>query len=474
MRRARPAAAKAAAKGAPRLRRPAAAVPRRAVPPAPGPVGVDLVEKYQKGEEVVPVDLQPGTFSRGDWLEVTDGTYYQKAARAAGKVQKEEIAGGEREVVIELTGTDNEDLLKFGTSLKPACLRLHLCGAHCNQRRENPDLLHVKKVRKLAEGGARTWEINLLEEVETQGLRDEQEELRRLEALQKKKDKASSSSSGRKGKKSKKKKKRKKSKDKDKGEEASPAKKKQRMGGKKIARKSLDSLYLGTGMDPSPTNRKRLIKKTQKALKKSNPSSSSTSTSSTGSEGSEDEGEAEILQDRSRVHRISVLAPGLLSSNAIAQMKTHLVQVTGTGWEQDSQGLPPLLSLYHRCYLQQKVSGGVAREVATLCCAGDLLIQGRPSEALDTLVQRLKSIEMTANGSAWMTSQKLELAPTAEATLSTRQEAQVAYKEAKLDSSVKGAASSSEKGKGKSKERTKDRGKEKGKGKGKESEGKKA
>ena len=116
-----------------------------------------------------------------------------------------------------------------------------------------------------------------------------------------------------------------------------------------------------------------------------------------------------------------------------------------------------------------RLSGGVSREFATLAFVGDLLLQARPSEALDTVLQRMKSIEMTAGGTPWATSQKLELVPPAEAQIGTRQEYQLARREAKLDYEVKGAAASAEKGKSKGKEKSQ-KGKEKGKGKGKDPE----
>lgn len=184
-------------------------------------------------------------------------------------------------------------------------------------------------------------------------------------------------------------------------------------------------------------------------------------------------GNMEVLQDRSKVHRVATLAPGLLASSSIEQMKTHLVQVAGTGWEADSQGLPPLLSLYNRTYMMPRLSGGVAREFSTLAFVGDLLLQARPAEALDGIIQRLKSIEMTSSGSPWSTSQKLELAPSAEASLGSRQEYQLAQKEAKMDQAVKGSTSGGEKGKSQGKSRGKGKDKDRGKGKSKEGDAKK-
>lgn len=104
------------------------------------------------------------------------------------------------------------------------------------------------------------------------------------------------------------------------------------------------------------------------------------------------------------MHRIASMAPGLLSASAIDTMRTYLVQVTGSGWaDGDSETLPPLLSLYHRTYLATRLSGGIGREFGTLSYIGDLLLQARPAEALDALIQRLKALELTAGGTPWTT-----------------------------------------------------------------------
>lgn len=413
----------------PRLRPAAAAPPRvaRRRRPAAADAQVDapavgaeaVKEKYQRGEEVRAIEVPLGTYQSGDWLVITSGIYYQKATEAAGKVIKEEIESGERELRLELTGTQSEELLRFGTSLRPPHLRLHLCGDQCGQLRENPDLLHALKVRKISPEGVKTWETNLIAEVETQGLQEEQAAWKKREEEKAKKRKKSSSSSG-----SKKRKKKKKSKKKEKKEEAEPegGRQRQKIGGKGVAKKELKALYAGTGLDPSPKVRRRLVRKTKKALKKEKSTSSTSSSSSSTTSTMEGGDSSSILQDRSRVHRIARLAPGLLTATAIEGMKVYLSQGLGTGWEAESESLPPLLSMYHRTFLLQKLSGGVGREFATLCHSGDLLLQGRPSEALDNIIQRLKSLEMTASGSPWSTSQKLELTPVTDASLGSRVE----------------------------------------------------
>eukprot|EP00438_Fugacium_kawagutii_P008896 Skav215704 [mRNA] locus=scaffold2573:57842:63963:+ [translate_table: standard] len=326
-------------------KRPAAAVEAVEVP-SPGGVGEGAVEKFKRGEEIKPFDVPAGEFGKGDWVVVTKGVYGQQEAQVAGRVLREELESGERELRVEVTGTSSEALLRYATALANPVVRLHLCGDGCNQQRENPDLVHAQKLRLLRGGEAKTWEVNLIEEPETRALREEQEAWRAAEdakkkaeeEAQKKKEAASSSSSG--GKKKKKKKKKKKRKAEG---DPSPAVKKQKMGGKTVAKKNLESVFQGTGMDPCPRNRRRLVKKIKKALKKGSTTSPSGS-SSTSSTGSSHEDSNMVLQDRSRVHRVAALAPGLLTSSSLETMKGYLTQVGGSGWEEDKKTLPPLLS----------------------------------------------------------------------------------------------------------------------------------
>lgn len=127
--------------------------------------------------------------------------------------------------------------------------------------------------------------------------------------------------------------------------------------------------------------------------------------------------------------------------------------------------------------MTHRLAGGVQREFTTLAWIADLLLQGRIAEATDATIQRMKSIELVSKGESWQASQKLELAPPGEATMTQRSEKQIAQREQKLDRDVKGGSSyPSDKGKSKGKDKWSDKGGErsqKGKGKQKEGEGKK-
>ena len=453
------------------LHRPAAAVPRRRRVEG-GDLGpAEVEQRYQAGEKVRGVKLSPGVLQRGHWVVLDDATYFKDVIQLAGKVIKEELEGGEREVHLSLTGTKNEQLLQFASGQRAAVVRVHLCRDDCPRTRENPDLVHGTSLQKIAEGGEKTWETNLLTEGDVGLLQADHDRWLKEEAEKKKRRRSTSSS---------KEKRKKKKKKKDKkvvsaGERPaqSPERKRARIGSKAHAKKTLEACFSNTGLDPNPKVRRRIARKAKKALKKARESTSSTSTSTSTEESSGDG--SSLLEDRSKVHRLAARSPGVLTASSVLTMSQFLTQVSGTGWEQEAPGVQPLLSLYNRVYIAGKLSGGMQREFQTLCHCGDLLLQGRLAETLDVVVQRLKSLELVGQGTPWQTAQKLELVPPSEAAIASRQEHQLARKEAKLDMSVKGSASSGapEKGKGKGKGKNQEKGKDKNKGKAKEADPKK-
>lgn len=78
-----------------------------------------------------------------------------------------------------LTGTSTEELLKFASALRPPVVRLHLCGEGYDQRRTNPDLIHLQKFCQLRPGDEKTWEDNLKETDKNAELRRQQAEWER-------------------------------------------------------------------------------------------------------------------------------------------------------------------------------------------------------------------------------------------------------------------------------------------------------
>lgn len=457
------------------LHRPAAAVPRRRRVEG-GDLGpAEVEQKYQAGEKVRGEKLSPGVLQRGHWLVLEDATYYKDVIQLAGKVIKEELEGGEREVHLSLTGTKSEQLLQFASGQRAAVVRVHLCRDDCPRTRENPDLVHGTSLQKIAEGGEKTWETNLLTEGDV-GLLEADHDRWLKEEAEKKKQRRSTSSS---------KEKRKKKKEKEKEKEGQEG--------------------CVSGGETRPISREKKGKDWEQGTcqedaggllqqhRVGSQPQSEASHCSEGQEGSQKSKREHLVDEHIYQHRgvewRREQSPGrpqqstpagcpitrVLTASSVLTMSQFLTQVSGTGWEQEAPGVQPLLSLYNRVYIAGKLSGGMQREFQTLCHCGDLLLQGRLAETLDVVVQRLKSLELVGQGTPWQTAQKLELVPPSEAAIASRQEHQLARKEAKLDMSVKGSASSGapEKGKGKGKGKNQEKGKDKNKGKAKEADPKK-
>jgi hypothetical protein len=74
------------------------------------------------------------------------------------------------------------------------------------------------------------------------------------------------------------------------------------------------------------------------------------------------------------------------------------------------------VSQYVRHYIAPKATGGLLREATTLGYITDLLLQGRPAEAVN---QRLKSLEMVVSGQHWTTAQKVEVIPALDASMAS-------------------------------------------------------
>lgn len=448
-----------AAAGGVRRRRPAAAGVPKAVPKrrAGGPPadGRPAAERFENGEEIASEEVKVEWLTPGVWLQSQHGVYGGEKAIFAGRVLRVVVEGAQVEAELELTGTKLESLLRYATGQAPAVVRVHLCPNSCDQLRANPNLLHAKYLQKLSAATPKTWEENLVVADELHPLRAHQEAWK----AGKDREEVESKSSTAKGKKKKKKKD-----DKGDGKESKKKKKKKKkVGGRAIAKKKLEDVYSGTGLDPNPKTRRSLLKKTRKRLRKSK-SSSSDSSSSTSTSSSLVDGQMPLLEDKSRIQKIAYYAPGMLTQQAVASMKDNINTAGGTPWSVDEESIPPICLQYTRQFLVAKATQGMSRELLTLAHVLDCLLQGRCAEAADLACQRLKALEMVQQGQPWATAAKLELVGPAEPTVSSRPEIQIAAKEAQLDAKAKGSSwSSSEKGKAKGK--GKDKGKDKDKGK---------
>lgn len=472
-----------------RLRRPAALVGRR---PAARQERDEVVTLWEKGEIVPLYQLDPREVTQAQVLVVEEGKYYHRQVKVAGVVSSVSLQGQAWYLQMRLTGTQDEELLKFHTGHPEQEFRLHVCDGGCNQEEVADDLVHALHGHQGKPRDAdEAWTRNLIKEKPEREPGDELAVLReRLgkeeEARLKRGEEKSEEAEDRKKKKKKsqkKKKGKKKDKEKAKEKEEKEAKKKRRSSGsdsswsedgvkmdgseaKQACQKKQKTLYRGTGMDPRDKVRNRVARAARRRLKKKSEKdslSASGSSSSNSSGRGVDATEETIFEASSRVQVVADHCPGALANQALNSMRATLLQEVG--FEDRPNVLYPAAVAYFRQHLQRRVSGPTQRELMTLTHSIDQLVRGRVASALDTLVQRVKSIEQTVTGAHWSVSQRLEVLPPEATTLTAVPESSAAqrevYQEAKarwLASFPEGKGLKGQKGQGKGRGEGKDKG----------------
>ena len=394
------------------LRRPAAVEPEREE---------EIERKLSSGGPVVACKVTLEEALKCKRLRVK-GTYWQEEVEFVGRVLSPAVDGRELYLQLQLEGSPAESVISWATGHPGVPCRLHLCREDCNRELSEDGLFHAVTLEDLGVEGAilPPWENNLLGEDENAKLRQRAEAAKakspnREKDKKRKRTSSSSPSSGRK-----------------KASKEKKRKKKERKERQKVqGQKELKDLYGKTGLDPDPEVRRELMRKAKKVIRKKKNRSSSRG-SSTSSSGGQSSGE-ELFQEEMKVKAVSEKIPGVLAANAIREMQGKLLSHTGQIWERDVSKLPPLLTAHYRQHLQGKMTAAMAREVRTLCYACDLLLLGRPASALDTLVQRVKALELQATGSHFSIAQRLELLPREEEVLAGRMEAKEAAREARED-----------------------------------------
>ena len=123
---------------------------RRPAVRAPVVAALGFRERWMAGEELelhrIPLDEMPV----GTLVEITEGTYFGAACKAAGTVQGIDVKPEATHILLKLTGTTGEGLLnlKHQTGHPGMLLRVHRCMAECTADRRADDLLHGHKARK--------------------------------------------------------------------------------------------------------------------------------------------------------------------------------------------------------------------------------------------------------------------------------------------------------------------------------------
>ena len=190
------------------------------------------------------------------------------------------------------------------------------------------------------------------------------------------------------------------------------------------------TMFGRSGLDPSRRTRNRVKRRAQKFAQRRKRSRSGSRSKSSGSEAPQ-RGEA-IFGEPHKIRAVGVAYPGVLSAAAIEDMQELMLLEAGQETHQPEGWVPTLLR-YYRQMLSRRVSGPMARELHTLCTVGDQVLRGQLPSALDTLIQRVKSLEAQIGGLPWASAHRLELLPSDTATLSTRQELRIATTEHKAE-----------------------------------------
>eukprot|EP00438_Fugacium_kawagutii_P014625 Skav234626 [mRNA] locus=scaffold171:88028:89164:- [translate_table: standard] len=361
----------------------------------------------------------------------------------------------------------------------PEVIRIHLCGsmAKCVRQVEANGFIHGIRIRLKKEEDKGGWSENMKEEVDELARvrawpieRGREKDEKEKEKAKKKED----SSSDSKEKKKKKKKKKKEEKDAKSKEKKDKKRARESESVKGPGQKTLEACFQGTGLDPSAKVRARVRRRARRKLKKRKGGGSSDggdSSSSSSSSASDKSAAEDVFQDEQKVRLLARVAPGVLSSTTIRAMQEQLLTDQGTMMHQDLQEVPALALQYFRNHLQRKLAGGAMREALNLCWSVDLLLRGHVAAATDTLLQRVKALELIGGGAAWTVAQRIELVPPEKAQLSSRGETQQAVREQQAEQKVKSQTKGKEKGKmegyGSWKGQSKGEGKTKDRGKGK-------
>ena len=380
--------------------------------------------------------------SVGDLVMAEGAHYFGAPCRFTGRILEDSRDAAGRHLAIRLHGTDHEPLLTWATGTSvPA--RVHLCPEGCSREAEGPGLLHcndLRSIKSLEELVGVPWRDVLLEgrpkaEDELAGLRSRMDGIggpspgavAAAAEIEEKEKKEKAEKEKKKSKKKKKKKRRRGRSSKSRSEASKKEKDKRR---KKDTGKSPGSsssstsssstvefkavtqevLFRGSGMDPNARTRRKQRRRAQHLARRSHHQKDESKSAS-----SDDGGELALKGDQvfgepQRIRGIALQYPGVLSALAIEQMQDLLVQELG----QDRQREGPWSATFLRYFRQtlfRKMSGPMCREAQTLSTIGDQLLKGMVLGALDTLTQRLKSLEAQATGLAWTSSQRMELLP---------------------------------------------------------------
>ena len=374
---------------------------------------------------------------------LSDAGYYGRSIQLAGRFGGTRLEDGELFAEFKVSGTKDDELLRVLSGTGDRCVQVHFCGEDCGGTVTDPLLVHGRSyvevdVRRLP------WLTNLeAVELPDKGPGEDQlADLRHLQGLHEAKGLDD------KKKLSKKEKKRKVAEGEGRREakpDGPPNSKEEQL---EVGQKSLKDLFSGTGLDPDPSRRQRILKrakrlgKSRKKKKKRSSSSAATSSSSSTSSSSValGEGAAGLFDDGDKLQKIWRRCPGALTAGAVREARQGLLNQAGTLWNISHSELPPLFTQYSRQQILSplSVSPALTQELLTLSQALDSLLLGKVASTADILCQRIKCVESLAKGCHWTVGRQLELIHSEQFSIAESSEALTAARKAKEEEKLRG------------------------------------
>jgi len=376
------------------------------------------------------------------WLK--SAGYYGRTVDLVGKFLNLSLEEGQPMGTFEVSGTQDEALLRSLTGKADKRISVHLCPEGCPGTLTDEFMVHGRFFVKVdpEDSEAAPWFTNLVEVRAHRDERDELAVLREDEAKRRRghdrgvevapneevKDKRAAKKA-------------------KKREEEIQAKKKRRSESEEeweVGQKPPKLLFERTGLDPEGRQRRRFLRKARRIgrskkskKKKSRSSASSSKSSSSSSASSEPVTTVGLFESERKLGVIWQKFPGALACSAAAEAKQHLLTASGTVWGLDRRKVDPVFTHYTRQCLMGIMSPPMGQEALTVAQTLDLLLQGHAARACDLMAQRLKSLESSARGSHWTVSRQLELVKSDGGTIAEEAESHEAAKRAREEEKLR-------------------------------------
>ena len=395
----------------PKIRRPAAAVPRVPARRRPG-ANRDRDDSGAGGnvKKLGALNLS-GLQSLGT-IVLKKGKYYGREVELCGKVRGIRAERNEVFIDIEVKATKDDELLRVYTGKPDRMAVIHVCTDACTETLTGEDLIHGREYEEVDLAGD-AWFTNLEAVVAPA---EDEDELQRLRNAQRELGGEAPRGGGRSPSRGKKR-----GKEKKDVENKEKKKRKRSHGsaessGSSIGKSNLADMFGDTGLDPNAKRRKKMLKRARKIArgkKKKKSKGSGGSQTSGGSSSSSSSGGTPtmsgLFDSETKLKQVWQRCPGALTAFMVTEAKSRLLTSAGTMWDSDKRTIPPLCTHYVRQNVMGGMSPSMAQEVLTIAQCMDYLLQAKPAAAIDILSQRLKSLEMISKGSHWTVGRQVEL-----------------------------------------------------------------